>query len=55
MHLFLTASCVDLKEQNETMKLYVDHLVARVMEESPESLSARPAARRKSKSRTVTV
>ena len=27
-----------LKEQNATMKLYIDHLVARVMEECPEAL-----------------
>ena len=34
----------ELREQNDTLKLYVDHLVARVMEECPEALCASAAS-----------
>ena len=51
-------SITDLKEHNETLKLYVDNLLARVMEECPDALSSsnnnsrRPS---RAKTRTLTV
>ena len=44
--LIITATSFspELREQNETLKIYVDHLVARVMEECPEALCAGAAS-----------